>query len=946
MREAFVKLKKISLMVVVVVLSVITTAAADGQCKAAAQKNEEPMVTRWMDPLGRPRPRHEPLFFQEPLQLEQVKLKHPEGFTAQASTTGRICIVVHQDIYSSIASNLSQYQTDLISAGFSVLVYQYSAGSAESLRSYLAGLYNQSQSLVGVVLIGDIPYIIYEMMQFWEADQKLEYEDFPCDIFYMDLDGTWSDELDDGQVQAGNGKYDTRKGNMDLEVWACRMKTDNLTKLGSESDILNTYFNKNHRYRVGTLTATQQALAYIDDDWEHNAVYDAAYLGWWYGDANVTRVSNPEATTTADYKNNHLTAPYEFMFIRSHGYSNGHGFYRNNMQVFEYVYEVDYLNYDPEALFYSLFVCSGSDYSADNYLAGAIAFNPDESGLFSWGSTKSGGMLSDSVYYYYLYAGEVFGEAFKRWFNWAQSTFAQKAPRWWYGMVLIGDAALHVSPGGGGGTPVLQLSKTQMNFGATGTGIGTNSQRFLISNVGGGASYWTVNDNANWLNCSPSSGINSEFVYVDADTTGLSPGTYTGTITVSDPTATNSPQTINVSLVVYPAGSTSAPFGTFSTPVHGSVVRSSIPVTGWALDDIGVYCVAIYRGEIGNPTFIGYANFVEGALPTVAQAYPNYPMNSQAGWGYMMLTNFLPNGGNGPFKIHAIATDMEGNSVTLGTKTITCDNANAVKPFGAIDTPAQGGTAAGTTFANHGWALTPLPNSISTDGSTIHVYVDGVNLGHPTYNVKRDDIAALFPNNANSNGAGGYFYFNTRNYTNGVHTIYWIAADDAGNVDGIGSRFFTIYNLFVRASTGNQSAPMQQPLKDAWNDIPLDYFEPVTLTKGYHHRDYSNEEKETIYPDEKGIIYITIEELERIEIHLGHHLYAGYLSVGNLLRPLPIGSTLDTGKGIFYWQPGPVFLGEYRLLFARKWPNGEMSKRDIMITIVPKFANTIYSVKQ
>ncbi len=935
-------------MVAVVVLSLITTVtvAADGEDKAAARKNGEPVVTRWMDPLGRPRPHHEPLFIQESLQLEQVKLKYPKGFIADASTIGRICIVVHKDIYSSIASNLNQYQTDLISAGFSVLVYQYSAGSAENLRTYLAGLYNQSQSLVGVVLIGDIPYIIYEMMQFWETDQKLEYEDFPCDIFYMDLDGTWSDELNDGQVQAGNGKYDTRKGNIDLEIWACRMKTDNLTKLGSESDILNTYFNKNHRYRIGTLTATQQALAYIDDDWERDAVYDAAYLGWWYGDSNVTLVSNPEATTASDYKNNHLTAPYEFMFIRSHGNSNSHGFDRNNKQVFEWVYEADYLNYDPEALFYSLFVCSGSDYTANDYLAGTIAFNPDDSGLLSWGSTKTGGMLSDSVYYYYLYAGEVFGEAFKHWFNWAQSAFAQKAPKWWYGMVLIGDAALQVSPGGGGGTPVLQLSKAQMNFGATGTGVYTPAQSFLVSNVGSGALYWTVSDDAAWLTCGSSSGINSEFVAVDVNPTGLSPGTYTGAITVSDPRATNSPQTINVSLIVYPAGSNSAPFGTFSTPVHGSIVRSSIPVTGWALDDIGVYSVGIYRGEVGNLTFIGYANFVEGALPNVAQAYPNYPMNSQAGWGYMMLTNFLPNGGNGTFKIHAIATDMEGNSVTLGTKTITCDNANAVKPFGAIDTPKQGGTADGTMFINHGWALTPLPNSIPTDGSTINVYVDGVNLGHPAYNVKRDDIASLFPNNANSNGAGGYFYLNTRNYTNGVHTIYWIAVDNAGNADGIGSRFFTIYNFFVRASAGSQPGPTQQFWKNIWNDIPLDYLEPVKLLKGYYHDDYTNEERETIYPDEKGVITITIEELERIEIHLGDYLYAGYLLVGSQLRPLPIGSTLDREKGIFYWQPGPVFFGEYRLLFVKKWPNGEMSKRNIQITIVPKFANTIYSIKK
>jgi hypothetical protein len=160
----------------------------------------------------------------------------------------------------------------------------------------------------------------------------------------------------------------------------------------------------------------------------------------------------------------------------------------------------------------------------------------------------------------------------------------------------------------------------------------------------------------------------------------------------------------------------------------------------------------------------------------------------------MLLTNFLPNQGNGTFTILAQAIDREGHQVVLGTKTIICDNAHAVKPFGAIDTPAQGGTASGKNFINWGWVLTPQPNSIPTNGSTINVYIDGVAIGHPVYNNYREDIAGLFPGYANSNGAVGYFYLDTTAYENGVHTIQWTAADNAGNNDGIGSRYFTIQN--------------------------------------------------------------------------------------------------------------------------------------------------------
>ena len=187
-----------------------------------------------------------------------------------------------------------------------------------------------------------------------------------------------------------------------------------------------------------------------------------------------------------------------------------------------------------------------------------------------------------------------------------------------------------------------------------------------------------------------------------------------------------------------PSSGTS-PFGSFDTPVNGSTVRSSIPVTGWALDDVGVNNVKIYRLPVGTESgganglvYIGDANFVEGARPDVAQAYPGYPQNSRAGWGYMMLTNFLPNNGNITVTLYAIAADGDGQQTQLGQKTITCDNANAIKPFGAIDTPLQGGETSGSQFLNWAWALTPLPSAIPTDGSTIRVYVDGVFVGNPT----------------------------------------------------------------------------------------------------------------------------------------------------------------------------------------------------------------------
>jgi len=486
---------------------------------------------------------------------------------------------------------------------------------------------------------------------------------------------------------------------------------------------------------------------------------------------------------------------------------------------------------------------------------------------------------------------------------------------------------------GNGGTtpsPFINLNKSQLNFSCGTSGSPPSSQTFSISNTGTGTLNWTVTDNASWLSCTPVSGTDSGVVTVSVDHSGLAAGTYTGTITVSDPNASNSPQKVSVNLTVYAPGSDSAPFGSFETPVDGATVRSSIPVTGWALDDIGIDSIKIYREAGTGLVYIGDAILVEGARPDIETAFPGYPNNSKAGWGYMMLTNFLPNSGNGTFALHAIAADSTGHQVTLGTKTIYCDNAHAVKPFGAIDTPTQGGTASGSNFINWGWVLTPQPNNIPTDGSTIHVFVDGVDLGHPSYNIYRSDIASLFPGYANSNGAVGYFSLDTTAYENGVHTIFWTAEDNAGNTDGIGSRYFSIQNSETAAVSKKTAMFNVEP-----GQIPVNYSHPVSIKKGYH----PNSEPMVVYPNDIGIITIEIEELERVEIHF----FDSTLNIEHRtlnLSSLPIGSTLDTEKGVFYWHPGPGFVGRYALLFIINESNQRL-RLNVNINILPKFQENI-----
>jgi hypothetical protein len=297
---------------------------------------------------------------------------------------------------------------------------------------------------------------------------------------------------------------------------------------------------------------------------------------------------------------------------------------------------------------------------------------------------------------------------------------------------------------------------------------------------------WAASSNAPWVHISTQSGTGSATVTISVDS-NFSATNRTGTVTIGG-------QLVNVTQASI---ASTAPFGTIDTPAdYAAGLSGAIAVTGWALDDVGVKDVRIYRDPVageppGQQVFIGYATFVDGARPDVKADYPSFPYASRAGWGLQLLTNMLPNQGTGTYRVYAFADDVEGQTTLLGFRAFTSNNLAATLPFGTIDTPGQGDTVSGTVV-NFGWALSS--NLIATDGSTIDVVVDGVVVGHPVYNNFRPDIASLFPGLPNTNGAVGYYILDTTTLDNGVHTIAWVVRDSAGGTQGIGSRFFTVLN--------------------------------------------------------------------------------------------------------------------------------------------------------
>ncbi len=390
--------------------------------------------------------------------------------------------------------------------------------------------------------------------------------------------------------------------------------------------------------------------------------------------------------------------------------------------------------------------------------------------------------------------------------------------------------------------PEIALSRSALRFAALSSGGAlasrTSAQSITVSNLGAGPFTWTATATQPWIQVSPASGSGAGTVNVNIVDTGNLPssGTLSGTISFSAPGAVNAP-TILVTLTLQAPGATAPPFGAFDVPTGATDVSGSVVVGGWALDDVEIDRVEVFRdlvpGETDPPTplpqghpatgkiYLATAEvvrtrpfgpdtalFVDGARPDIEAAFPTYPWNGRAGWGYLMLTWGLPNQGTGTYTLHAYARDREGQYAKLGERRFTSDNraaaAVAQKPFGAIDAPYPGEVVSGIKLTG-GWALTQPTTCLVTK---VEVSVDDGPLQPVIYGDLKPGFDQYFPTDkfANSPNSGAAYFLDSTTLSNGVHQIGYLVTDSCGHQEGIGSRFFSVLNTGPSVTAGSSAA--------------------------------------------------------------------------------------------------------------------------------------------
>lgn len=369
----------------------------------------------------------------------QIPFMTPEMVTGDSS----ILIIVDDATYHNLATYVLRYASDIyFGTNFDVYVESVQNASHTQIKDLILSYQN---GLKGVVLIGNIADAKFEQTYFWK------YDVWPCDLYYMDLNGVWKDEKDANGNNNPNGIYEKHEGDVKPEIFVGRIST-----MGANSPLMNktlllkAYFNKNHDYWIGTrLLSNRRALSYVNKDWKllWDKLYGVKYV---FGEDNYDMIRHGDVGFgNEQYESLVQEEMYDVVELCAHSDYYYHVF-TDNSGTKKYLYSSKIYQLSTTPIGMSLFSCVACNWlMADSAkkidVCDAYLFNNGNT-LFVVGSTKSGGMKNTKNFFKPLGGGLSVGESFKQWFvKTPGNTHNEYDVSWFYGMCIIGDPLISMT---------------------------------------------------------------------------------------------------------------------------------------------------------------------------------------------------------------------------------------------------------------------------------------------------------------------------------------------------------------------------------------------------------------------------------------------------------------------------------------------------------------------
>jgi len=237
---------------------------------------------------------------------------------------GAVVLLVRDTAAAAMPVELTRLQEDLAGDGWQILREDVAGSdSVEDVKALITSHYNNpaTPDVRSVFLFGRIPVPYSGLIA---PDGHTDHVGaWPADVFYGEMDGTWTDtEVDNTAAtgtrndnEPGDGKYDQSVLPSAVELEVGRVDLSQMTIFPdgatSEDDLLLRYLDRDHDYRHGQgAYAAVPRRGLIDDHWGYRGEDTFASNVWW----NYSSFFGPGNITTGDWFTTLETNSYLWAF--------------------------------------------------------------------------------------------------------------------------------------------------------------------------------------------------------------------------------------------------------------------------------------------------------------------------------------------------------------------------------------------------------------------------------------------------------------------------------------------------------------------------------------------------------------------------------------------------------------------------------------------------------
>lgn len=225
---------------------------------------------------------------------------------------GKLLLVVDHTHADALSNELSRLEQDLVGDGWTVIRHDVNPGdTVRAVKEFIREQYRADPNNVKCVfLFGHVP-VPYSGDIVPDGHTPDHRGAWPCDGFYGDMDGTWTDDqVDDTHASdprnrnvPGDGKFDQSSFPAPLKLMVGRVDLYNLPgrltwggppTFPSELELLRNYLNKDHKFRTGQFHLPRQGV--LGDYFGVRSGEAFAASGWrnlsaFFGPTNITCLS-------------------------------------------------------------------------------------------------------------------------------------------------------------------------------------------------------------------------------------------------------------------------------------------------------------------------------------------------------------------------------------------------------------------------------------------------------------------------------------------------------------------------------------------------------------------------------------------------------------------------------------------------------------------------------